>query len=102
MILRFTFAYRILNMDEEDILTNDIQKRQQVLDSGWKRDSGQRYIYGHPVSEEEYWRWMDEQRQVQAMHDAELSFYSRCTSTGEEWETDSDGDYTPDWLYDKI
>ena len=28
--------------------------------------------------------------------------YERDTSTGEEWDTDSDGDYIPDWLYDKI
>ena len=89
-------------MDDKGIIEEEIQKRQEVLDSGWKRQSGQRYINGYPVSEEEYWRYMDDVKQKQAMHDAELSFYSRCTSTGEEWETDSDGDYTPDWLYDKI
>ena len=81
--------------EEEILLRNEIDKRQEVLDRGWKRPR-QKYINGHPVSEEEYAEYMEEERLERAKEDAELAFYRRCTSTGEEWEVDSDGiEYIP-------
>ena len=81
--------------EEEILLRNEIDKRQEVLDKGWKKPR-QKYINGHPVSEEEYAEYMEEERIVKAKADAELAFYRRCTSTGEEWEVDSDGiEYIP-------
>ena len=81
--------------EEEILLRNEIDKRQEVLDKGWKKPS-QKYINGHPVSEEEYAEYMEEERIERAKEDAELAFYRRCTSTGEEWEVDSDGiEYIP-------
>lgn len=77
----------------------DIEERQKILDEGWHRE--QYFINGHPVSYEEYWDYKEEQRLADAMLDAELSFYSRCTSTGEEWEIDCDGEYTPEEFWDK-
>ena len=81
--------------EEEILLRNEIDKRQEVLDRGWKRPR-QKYINGHPVSEEEYAEYLEEERLERAKEDAELAFYRRCTSTGEEWEVDSDGiEYIP-------
>ena len=81
--------------EEEILLRNEIDKRQEVLDKGWKKPR-QKYINGHPVSEEEYAEYMEEERLERAKEDAELAFYRRCTSTGEEWEVDSDGiEYIP-------
>ena len=81
--------------EEEILLRNEIDKRQEVLDKGWKKPR-QKYINGHPVSEEEYEEYMEEERIERAKEDAELAFYKRCTSTGEEWEVDSDGiEYIP-------
>ena len=81
--------------EEEILLRNEIDKRQEVLDKGWKKPR-QKYINGHPVSEEEYAEYMEEERIERAKEDAELAFYKRCTSTGEEWEVDSDGiEYIP-------
>ena len=81
--------------EEEILLRNEIDKRQEVLDRGWKKPR-QKYINGHPVSEEEYAEYMEEERLERAKEDAELAFYRRCTSTGEEWEVDSDGiEYIP-------
>ena len=81
--------------EEEILLRNEIDKRQEVLDRGWKRPR-QKYINGHPVSEKEYAEYMEEVRLERAKEDAELAFYRRCTSTGEEWEVDSDGiEYIP-------
>ena len=66
-----------------------------MLDKGWKKPR-QKYINGHPVSEEEYAEYLEEERLERAKEDAELAFYRRCTSTGEEWEVDSDGiEYIP-------
>jgi hypothetical protein len=76
--------------EEEILLRNEIDKRQEVLDKGWKKPR-QKYINGHPVSEEEYAEYLEEERLERAKEDAELAFYRRCTSTGEEWEVDSDG-----------
>lgn len=77
---------------EDTMLRNDIHRRQEVLDTGWDRSRfGQRYINGHPVSEEEYWEYVEERREEDAIEEGLLSFYRRCTSTGEEWEIDSDG-----------
>ena len=48
------------------------------------------------TSEAEYVEYMEEERIERAKADAELAFYRRCTSTGEEWEVDSDGiEYIP-------
>ena len=81
--------------EDEILLRNEIDKRQEVLDKGWKKPR-QKYINGHPVSEEEYAEYMEEERLERAKKDAELSFYRQCTSTGEEWEVDSDGiEYIP-------
>ena len=81
--------------EEEILLRNEIDKRQEVLDKGWKKPR-QKYINGHPVSEEEYAEYLEEERLERAKEDAELAFYKRCTSTGEEWEVDSDGiEYIP-------
>ena len=81
--------------EEEILLRNEIDKRQEVLDRGWKKPR-QKYINGHPVSEEEYAEYLEEERLERAKEDAELAFYRRCTSTGEEWEVDSDGiEYIP-------
>ena len=81
--------------EEEILLRNEIDKRQEVLDRGWKKPR-QKYINGHPVSEEVYAEYMEEERLERAKEDAELAFYRRCTSTGEEWEVDSDGiEYIP-------
>lgn len=81
--------------EEEILLRNEIDKRQEVLDKGWKKPR-QKYINGHPVSEEEYAEYLEEDRLERAKEDAELAFYRRCTSTGEEWEVDSDGiEYIP-------
>jgi hypothetical protein len=81
--------------EEEILLRNEIDKRQEVLDKGWKKPR-QKYINGHPVSEEEYAEYLEEERLERAKEDAELAFYRRCTSTGEEWEVDSDGiEYIP-------
>ena len=81
--------------EEEILLRNEIDKRQEVLDRGWKKPR-QKYINGHPVSEQEYAEYMEEERLERAKEDAELAFYRRCTSTGEEWEVDSDGiEYIP-------
>ena len=81
--------------EEEILLRNEIDKRQEVLDKGWKKPS-QKYINGHPVSEEEYEEYLEKERIERAKEDAELAFYRRCTSTGEEWEVDSDGiEYIP-------
>ena len=62
----------------------EIQKRQAILDEGWKSvKRKRRFIGSRPVSEEEYQDYIQE----------------RYTSTGEEWEVDSDGlEYMPDWL----
>jgi len=76
--------------EEEILLRNEIDKRQEVLDKGWKKPR-QKYINGHPVSEEEYAEYLEEERLERAKEDAELAFYRRCTSTGEEWEVNSDG-----------
>ena len=81
--------------EEEILLRNEIDKRQEVLDRGWKKPR-QKYINGHPVSEEEYEEYLEKERIERAKEDAELAFYRRCTSTGEEWEVDSDGiEYIP-------
>ena len=81
--------------EEEILLRNEIDKRQEVLDKGWQK-SRQKYINGHPVSEEEYEEYLEKERIERAKEDAELAFYRRCTSTGEEWEVDSDGiEYIP-------
>lgn len=81
--------------EEEILLRNEIDKRQEVLDKGWKKPR-QKYINGHPVSEEEYEEYLEKERIERAKEDAELAFYRRCTSTGEEWEVDSDGiEYIP-------
>ena len=81
--------------EEEILLRNEIDKRQEVLDKGWKKPR-QKYINGHPVSEEEDAEYLEEERLERAKEDAELAFYRRCTSTGEEWEVDSDGiEYIP-------
>ena len=81
--------------EEEILLRNEIDKRQEVLDKGWKKPR-QKYINGHPVSEEEYAEYLEKERVERAKEDAELAFYRRCTSTGEEWEVDSDGiEYIP-------
>ena len=81
---------------EDEILKNRIEEKQKVLDDGWKRDPGQCYINGHPVSYREYYDYMEEIRIQRAKDDAELAFYKSCTSTGEEWEIDSDGlEYIP-------
>lgn len=81
--------------EEEILLRNEIDKRQEVLDKGWKKPR-QKYINGHPVSEEEYAEYLEEERLERVKEDAELAFYRRCTSTGEEWEVDSDGiEYIP-------
>jgi hypothetical protein len=81
--------------EKEILLRNEIDKRQEVLDKGWKKPR-QKYINGYPVSEEEYAEYMEEERLERAKEDAELAFYRRCTSTGEEWEVDSDGiEYIP-------
>lgn len=81
--------------EEEILLRNEIDKRQEVLDKGWKKPR-QKYINGHPVSEEEYEEYLEKERIERAKEDAELAFYKRCTSTGEEWEVDSDGiEYIP-------
>ena len=81
--------------EEEILLRNEIDMRQEVLDKGWKKPR-QKYINGHPVSEEEYAEYLEEERLERAKEDAELAFYRRCTSTGEEWEVDSDGiEYIP-------
>ena len=81
--------------EEEILLRNEIDKRQEVLDKGWKKPR-QKYINGHPVSEEEYAEYLEKERIERAKEDAELAFYRRCTSTGEEWEVDSDGiEYIP-------
>ena len=81
--------------EEEILLRNEIEKRQEVLDKAWKKPR-QKYINGHPVSEEEYAEYLEEERLERAKEDAELAFYRRCTSTGEEWEVDSDGiEYIP-------
>jgi hypothetical protein len=81
--------------EKEILLRNEIDKRQEVLDKGWKKPR-QKYINGHPVSEEEYAEYLEEERLERAKEDAELAFYRRCTSTGEEWEVDSDGiEYIP-------
>jgi hypothetical protein len=81
--------------EEEILLRNEIDKRQEVLDKGWKKPR-QKNINGHPVSEREYAEYMEKERIERAKEDAELSFYRKCTSTGEEWEIDSDGiEYIP-------
>ena len=81
--------------EEEILLRNEIDKRQEVLDKGWKKPR-QKYINGHPVSEEEYEEYLEKERIERAKEDAELAFYKRCTSTGEVWEVDSDGiEYIP-------
>jgi hypothetical protein len=81
--------------EKEILLRNEIDKRQEVLDKGWKKPR-QKYINGHPVSEEEYAEYLEEERLERAKEDAQLAFYRRCTSTGEEWEVDSDGiEYIP-------
>ena len=81
--------------EEEILLRNEIDMRQEVLDKGWKKPR-QKYINGHPVSEEEYEEYLEKERIERAKEDAELAFYRRCTSTGEEWEVDSDGiEYIP-------
>lgn len=90
----------IIGIDEE-LIYEEIQRKQEALDAGWSRPR-KFYIQGREVSYEEYERYQEEDRMADAMLDAEISYYSRDTSTGEEWETDSDGDYTPDWLYDRI
>lgn len=66
--------------EEEILLRNEIDKRQEVLDKGWKKPR-QKYINGHPVSEEEYAEYLEEERLERAKEDAELAFYRRCTST---------------------
>ena len=85
--------------EEEILLRNEIDKRQEVLDKGWQKSRQkprQKYINGHPVSEEEYEEYLEKERIEKAKSDAELAFYRRCTSTGEEWEVDSDGiEYIP-------
>ena len=86
-----------MKSEEELILENKLQQMQGILDAGWKRQRPvQRYINGHAVSEEEYWEYKEKEEEDKAWEDAELSFYKRCTSTGEEWEIDSDGlEYIP-------
>lgn len=92
-----------INSEEEIRIYNEIQEKQAVLDKGWNKPRHQqKYINGFPVSDEEYYDYLEKRRIEDANRDAEIDFYKRCTSTGEEWETDSDGDFTPDWLYDKI
>ena len=85
--------------EEEILLRNEIDKRQEVLDKGWQKSRQkprQKYINGHPVSEEEYEEYLEKEMIERAKEDAELAFYKRCTSTGEEWEVDSDGiEYIP-------
>lgn len=85
---------------EEDIrIYNAIQERQAILDKGWNRSRRpKRFIGSRQVSEEE---WESHQRrQAERMQD--LSSVDKYTSTGEEWEVDSDGlGYTPNWLQDK-
>ena len=80
-------------------LEEEIQRRQKVLDDEWGRPR-QYFINGKPVSQEDYWAYKEEQRLADAMLDAELSFYKRCTSTGEEWEIDCDGEYIPNEFWD--
>ena len=85
---------------EEDYLEREIQKRQEVLDKHWYKRRF--YINGHEVSYEEYEAYQEMLREDDARVEGNLSFFRRCTSTGEEWETDSDGDYTPGFLYDEL
>lgn len=91
------------NKGYTDITERKIQKLQSLLDKGWSRPRfPKRYINGLLVTEEEYDEYMEEQRIQDAIHEAEIASDMRCTSTGEEWEIDSDGEYTPDWLYDRL
>ena len=83
---------------ENDILLErKIQEMQSILDAGWSRSRHSRkYINGHPVSDEEYEIYQEQKRIENAKLEAEISFYRKCTSTGEEWEIDSDGiEYIP-------
>jgi len=84
-----------METEEDRLIEMEIQRRQEVLDKGWKKPR-QKYINGYPVGDKEYWEYMEERRIEDAKADAELSFYRKCTSTGEEWEIDSDGmEYIP-------
>lgn len=81
-------------------LEEEARRRQEILDDAWHLPK-QHYINGIPVSYREWWEYMEEERLLNAQLEAERSFYKRCTSTGEEWEVDSDGEYTPEEFWDK-
>ena len=86
---------RIASEDEIRIY-NEIQEKQAVLDKGWNRPKKpRRFIGNRTVSEDEYEAYQREQAErIRSLHSED-----RFTSTGEEWEIDSDGlEYIPEWL----
>ena len=93
-------TYVISNDGNKDIYRWFDFKTGQLLEKSPAYDS---VYWGRDINRRLYLSSDDWNKTDNKDYDIDINgdFDSRDTSTGEEWEVDTDGEYTPDWLYGK-